>query len=148
MWSLNLYRFGELRSTSVSPHGAWTHPPLACSGSQSRRSLSGGRRLVGRLSRWNPTQGSGHSIGFEGLPEEMLRQFDGKSSAAAKRSRPMRCYVAPSSWTCQAATLVVAWRLLTKGGAGGALSCRRPCFASKAATWLILPVVICFSLKD
>lgn len=91
MWSLNPYRFGRLSSTSILPHGVWTHPPSAGLGRWGCRSLPGGRRLVGRFSRREPDLPVGCLVGFEELLEGMLRKFDWETSAAFERSRPKRC---------------------------------------------------------
>ena len=78
----------------------------------------------------------------------MLREFDWETSAALSGRDPSDVSVAPSLWTRQASALgSIAWRSITQGGVGNGLPCRRLRLASKAATWLILPVVICLSQR-
>ena len=148
MWSLNPYRFGKLNGTSIQPHGVRTHPPSADSGRRGRRSLSGGRRLVGRSSRREPGLRSGASSDSRSRSRECSESLTGRPRPLSSGRDPSDVSVAPSLWTRQASALgSIAWRSITQGGAGNGLPCRRLRLASKAATWLILPVVICLSQR-
>ena len=135
MWSLNPYRFGKLNGTSIQPHGVRTHPPSADSGRWGRRSLSGGRRLVGRSSRREPGLRSGASSDSRSRSRECSESLTGRPrplsavGTQAMLASPLRCGPArrrPSGRLPGVRSLRAGWGTACHADASASLRRRLP----------------------
>ena len=135
MWSLNPYRFGKLNGTSIQPHGVRTHPPSADSGRRGRRSLSGGRRLVGRSSRREPGLRSGASSDSRSRSRECSESLTGRPrplsavGTQAMLASPLRCGPArrrPSGRLPGVRSLRAGWGTACHADASASLRRRLP----------------------